>query len=423
MKRPNFSTGTVAAQVTAPPVVRGRIASVVSPYWAAIAIATGFLFSAGKGVGHAEGGISTEGPFTVFRTGTNEPLLTLRLPFSGPPANSPALLRFDFGFATAEADVPDVFFDSFSVTLQRNEPSASALLLTADRTGVQWAPANPGGLELAPGDVQHAPGSFPDLNPALALRFAYSISFALPAALAGGPLTLFLDLFDNLNAAASLAYVQGVRIESAVPAAVKLHSAAAIGGSFAEEPDAVLDETTRTFTLGRPAGNRFFRVLADKPTRIPSIRVVGQDLVIEYLFVAQGQLALLTSASVTGPFATDTNAVWNPTNRTFTLTKGSANVFYRIAGDRTTRITGIRISGSQVVLEYQFIQITLQSSAAVNATFAQEGGAVLDETNRTLTLTRPVGSRFYRLSSDAPSRLRPPRVVGNQLLLDYVVSP
>jgi len=71
-------------------------------------------------------------------------------------------------------------------------------------------------------------GSFPSLNPVLALKFAYSVSFALPAALAGGPLTLFLDLFDNLNAAASLAYVQGVRIESAAPAAVKLHSAAAI---------------------------------------------------------------------------------------------------------------------------------------------------------------------------------------------------
>ena len=86
------------------------------------------------------------------------------------------------------------------------------------------------GLPLEPADVQRAPGSFPSLNPVLALKFAYSVSFALPAPLAGGPLTLFLDLFDNLNAAASLAYVQGVRIESEAPAAVKLHSAAALGG-------------------------------------------------------------------------------------------------------------------------------------------------------------------------------------------------
>src|SRR5438874_10469371 len=44
----------------------------------------------------AQSGISTEGPFTVFRTGTNEPLLTLSLPFDAPPTNSPSMLRFDF---------------------------------------------------------------------------------------------------------------------------------------------------------------------------------------------------------------------------------------------------------------------------------------------------------------------------------------
>src|SRR5438132_4952227 len=82
----------------------------------------------------AQSGISTEGPLTIFRTGTNEPLLTLSLPFSAPPTNSPSVLRFDFGFATEEPDLPDTFFDSFSVTLQRNDQSATALLLTADRT-------------------------------------------------------------------------------------------------------------------------------------------------------------------------------------------------------------------------------------------------------------------------------------------------
>src|SRR6266480_4166489 len=273
----------------------------------------------------AQSGISTEGPFTVFRTGTNEPLLTLSLPFSAPPTNSPSLLRFDFGFATEEPDLPDTFFDSFSVTLQRNDQSATALLLTADRTGVQWAPTNPGGLTLNPtDDVQHADTPFPNLTPSLALKFAYSITFALPMALAGGPLTLFLDLFDNLNAASSLAYVQGMRLESVV-SGVKLHSADNVSGPYSEEPGAAHDEAARTFTLSKPAGNRFFRVFTDKPTRILSIRSVGPQLVIRYQFEVPGQLALLTSSAVTGPFAADTNAVLDLINQTFTLPKPPTN--------------------------------------------------------------------------------------------------
>lgn len=300
-----------------------------------------------------QGGVSTEGPFTVFRTGTNESLVTLSLPFGAPPTNSPSFLRFDFGFATDEPDVPDTFFDSFSVTLQPSDQSGTALLLTADRTGVQWAPPNPGGLWIDPTDVERASSSFPNLNPALALKFAYSISFALPPMLTGGPLYLFFDLFDNLNAAASMAYVQSVRIESSVPSALKLVSALAIGGPFAEEPAAVLDESTRTFTLSAH----------------------------------------------------------------------STNSFFRIAGDRTTRIVGIHLVGGQVVVEYQLVHITLQTAATVNGPYSADTAAVLDEASRSLTLTNPGVNRFYRLVSETGSRLKPPSLVGNQLILGYEFDP
>ncbi len=366
----------------------------------------------------AQSGISTEGPFTVFRTGTNEPLLTLSLPFDAPPTNSPSMLRFDFGFASAEPDVADTFFDSFSVTLQRNDQSATALLLTADRTGVQWAPTNPGGLTLNPTDVQHADAPFPNLTPSLALKFAYSITFALPMALAGGPLTLFLDLFDNLNAASSLAYVQGLRLESVV-SGVKLHSADNVSGPYSEEPGAAHDEAARTFTLSKPAGNRFFRVFTDKPTRILSIRSVGPQLVIRYQFEVPGQLALLTSSAVTGPFAADTNAVLDLINQTFTLPKPPTNRFFRIVGDRSTRIVGIRAVGSQVVVEYRLVLTTLESAATVTGPYTEDTSAVLNQADRTFTMNKPTGSRFYRLSSDVSSRLKPPRASGNQLVLEY----
>jgi len=301
-------------------------------------------------VSRAEGGITNEGPFTVFRTGTNETLLTLSLPFSAPPTNSPSLLRFEIGFATAEPDVPDTFFDSFSVSLQNADLSATALLLTADRTGVQWAPANPGGLTLDPANVEYADASFADLNPALALKFAYSVTFALPALLTGSPLTLLFDLFDNLNTAASLAYVQGVRIESAVPVA-KLHSATLVGGPYADETGALLNETNRIFTLNKPAGHRFFRVAADRQTKIVAISTAGNQVVVEYQFV---QLALRSSPVVMGPYTVESTAALDETNRTFTVSPPTENRFYRVFSDVPTRLKSPRTSGGQLVLEYGF---------------------------------------------------------------------
>jgi hypothetical protein len=299
-------------------------------------------------IGQTPSGISTEGPFTVFRTGTNEPLLTFSLPFSAPLSNSAALLQFDFGFATSEPDAPDTFFDSFSVTVQRSDQSATALLLTADRTGVQWTPPTSGGVTITPADVRHTNASFPDLNPAHLLRFAYSVSFLLPAPFAGGPLTLFFDLFDNLNQAGSLAFTGNARVES---------------------------------------------------------------------------LVLQVAATVNGAYVSETNALWNPDARTFTVPKGSTNSFLRIAGNRTSRLTAIRVVGSQVVVEYQYVQVALQSAAAFNGPYSPETAAVLDEPNRTLTLSKPAGNRFYRLVSDVPTRLKPPRLVGSQMILEYDFRP
>jgi len=334
------------------------------------------------------------------------------------------LLRFDFGFATSEPDLPNTFFDSFSVTLQRNDQSATTLLLTADRTGVQWTPTNPGGLTIEPASVQHTNVSFPDLNPAHLLRFAYSVTFVLPTLLSGGPLMLFFDLFDNLNQAGSLAFTSNARVETATPTVpVKLFSAPAATGIYSEEINAILDEVNFSFSLPKPSGNRFYRIQAERLTRIISLRVEGVELAIDYRFEDARSLSLQSAGIVAGPFVTDTNAVWDPISRTFTLPKGLANSFFRIAGERTTRVAGIRESGNQVVVEYQLVQTSLHSASTVNGLYSAETAVVLNETNRTFTISRPGGNRFYRLTSDVPSRLKPPRLVGNQLILEYEFNP
>ena len=113
---------------------------------------------------------------TLLRSGGNETLITLDVPLGQPAAESP-VLRFDFGFTTDEPDTPDTFFDSFSVTVQGDDVSESALLFTADRTGIDWAPENPGGVTIGSNDVQHVEEPFAKADEKLAVTFAFSVVF------------------------------------------------------------------------------------------------------------------------------------------------------------------------------------------------------------------------------------------------------
>lgn len=127
----------------------------------------------------------------------------------------------------------------------------------------------------------------------------------------------------------------------------------------------------------------------------------------------------LTAPVPAGPFGIATNALWNPTNQTVTLPKPSGDSFFRLAGERQTRITGIRVVGDQVVLDYRLVQLRLRSAPFVPGPYTEEFNAVFNETNRTFTVSQPAGNRFYRVFSDVPVRSKPPRKIGNQLVLEY----
>lgn len=231
----------------------------------------------------AQGGISTNGPFTIFRTGGSESLVTLAIPVSKVPTNS--VLQFDFGFATAEPDASNTFFDSFSLTIEKQDHSTSALLFTADRSGLEWSPNAPGTLSLT--NVPHTETNFASGVSGLPLpiQFAFSVSFALPPALTAGALNILFDLFDNLNQFASLAYVTGVRIESVTPVpplALTLEAADEAGGPFATVFAAALDTSKRTFTLNNTGPRRFFRLAASRPTKIASVTMTEGGVVIQY---------------------------------------------------------------------------------------------------------------------------------------------
>src|SRR5687768_5993727 len=84
----------------------------------------------------AQPGVTSEGAFTVLRTGGNEPLITFEAPLGLITSDADLLLEFDFGFSTSEPASPGTFFDSFSLTLQNTNSPQTALLATIDREGV-----------------------------------------------------------------------------------------------------------------------------------------------------------------------------------------------------------------------------------------------------------------------------------------------
>jgi hypothetical protein len=121
-----------------------------------------------------------------------------------------AWVEFDFGFATAEEAPGQTFFDSVTVTLQGSAPSATATIVTLDRTGALFAPFTPGGITLEPASITWREISFPDeFNPEFSFRRAYAVTAPIPQELLGQPITFIMDLFDNQNGVASVAYATG----------------------------------------------------------------------------------------------------------------------------------------------------------------------------------------------------------------------
>lgn len=376
------------------------------------------LFGAGLAVCPtlwAQGGITEEQGLTVFRTGGSEPLLTLALPMALPDAAAAPVLRLDFGFATDEPELPDSFFDSFSVTLQGTNAAGTALLLTADRTGVVWTPENPGGLALSPADVETMETNYPAWLPTLAIRMAYSLAFALPQALVGQPGTLFLDLFDNLNGAESLAWVGNLRVDGAVRP-YRLFSAATLEGPYVEEGAAILDEEAKLFRLPPPGGTRFYRVQADHPTRITAIAVEQGQLTIRF---SEAVLRLQSSASPAGPYVDDPRFVWDPNRRRFVGPLPDTQLFFRVNGTQLTVITAIQVEGGQLVVEVAEVTVRLLEATTPTGPYGEAQGYRVNGSLRQVRVVRPAQDRFYRLEANARLRIRRVQALGSELILQF----
>jgi hypothetical protein len=383
--------------------------------WASTLLIHAALSSSGQ-----QGGITNEGPFTVFGTDTNDALLSLSLPFDVPGTNLQPRLDFIFGFSTDEPAAPGTFYDSFSVTVQNSNQTATTFVLTADRSGVDWAPASPGGLTVAPGDLRYVGQPFPAQAPQLNLSYAYAVSFLLPPELTG-IVTLFFDLFNNLNQFASLAFVSGVHIDTnqvVPPASLVLQSSASVAGPFADESGVTIDTTNQVLTLPQFGAARFFRMQPALRAPINQLRIEGDQLVFPYTFQPTG-LVLQSAQSVIGPYTDETNAVLDLAQQTISLPHPSGAQFYRIRSDPQVVITAQGQAGGLLILHFEPRSLVLQSSAAVPGPYADETGVTPELANHLLKIPKLGRARFYRLRADQPMELTNLIFTNGFLVLHY----
>ncbi len=142
---------------------------------------------------------------TWLRTGVGEPWTSVSMGLGAVPAGG--RLELEFGFTTAETWVPGAFPDSFTLRVV-NEAGQSLYLVTSDATGNVWAPLVPGAEPLDPGAVSRVPVAFVDPFEVLGSTWAFEAGVDLPVGWQGQTVTLWLDLFNNLDPAGSAAYLR-----------------------------------------------------------------------------------------------------------------------------------------------------------------------------------------------------------------------
>jgi len=161
------------------------------------------------GYGLAQGGL------VALNTGGGQLLVTESRSLSVDSSLVLPALEFEFGFATDESLQAGIFFDSFTVTLQDQSGSPTAVYWTIDVSGLVTAPPTTGAMDLDASGVRTYARAYPNLTPVLNQRQGFQARALIPPAFAGRPVTVFFDLFDNQDDQRSQAWFTEPRIVAA----------------------------------------------------------------------------------------------------------------------------------------------------------------------------------------------------------------
>lgn len=338
------------------------------------------------------------------------------------PADQAASLRFEVGFATDEPLSSGEFPDSLTLTLRNADRTVSAALLTVDRFGPSWAPADPAGQRFG-GTLAYEALPALDLAHAYALRFSFIVAVELPRLLLGPPGgLLLLSLFDNLDGAASLGWVRNWSLGPGLDVPVALESSASPAGPFAEESGVTRNHIQRTLALPAGGSARFYRLRSQGPSRILSMDTAGDELILRYdASVPELNLELQSAAQSSGPYQALPGARFDLTNGTVRVERSLAGAIFRLTGNAVAVITGSRVEGEDVVLTFKVLTPVpiLESSAQAAGPFAAEMSVGADPVRRELRIQRRSASRFYRLRSERSLVIRHLERVGATWTFHY----
>lgn len=148
----------------------------------------------------------------VLNTDGTTPLISEVRILDYNPSFLEPILEFSFGFSTEEEIQPDVFLDSFTVTLQDGSGGLTAVYLTADRGGTVWAPPSEETIPLNPALISREAISFPGNVSPFAYQDAYRVRAPIPSGIMTEQVGLHMDLFDNGDGRQSLAWIESVTV-------------------------------------------------------------------------------------------------------------------------------------------------------------------------------------------------------------------
>ena len=197
-----------------------------------------------------------------------------------------ARLSFEIGFGSDELIVPQIFSDSFSVSLYRPQSDESLLLVIADAGGFRWAPANPGGIRADESSIRRSLlGDVFSLDD-FQSSWSYDVSVPLPSVSPASAHVLLLDMFDNQNALASIGWVGSVEFErSESPELPKVYASSSVDGTFRELEEVIYRPVDGRIRIPREIENRFYQVRSPIPTVVTEIRREGRNRVVSFSFL------------------------------------------------------------------------------------------------------------------------------------------
>lgn len=137
------------------------------------------------------------------------------------------------------------------------------------------------------------------------------------------------------------------------------------------------------------------------------------------------RLIVQSAASPAGPFADEPNVDIDEAEGVATVRLSGRPLFFNIRSEAAVTITGERVEGEHIVLDYAFAAPTavLESSPNVDGPYSEVAGAIYDAVEKTVVVNPPAGNRFFRLRSTPRTVIVATESDGIRLVFRYAFQP